>query len=217
MFYFKKEISLTKDQNKSFREARDENAIRAPKALLYGMRKTIQYFKTKLLHIHRVKGFRGLREAFFGESEKRDWYRGHYVFDKEEDIMRRFQEGKPLSCFVFEHQPGAVHVAYESPFYQDKANNEFRYLSFDINSAEWTNKIMGVHFSQFTLREGYSIGNKRQTNTCSHALMLPYWKFIGGRRRFEQQFTLVYSDWEVLRNDLDGNKGFATVDYSLFN
>ena len=40
----------------------------------------------------------------------------HYVFDKEEDIISRFQEGKPISCFVFEDQPGAVHVAYKIPY-----------------------------------------------------------------------------------------------------
>ena len=167
-------MTLTNYHDKSYREARDENAIRAPKALLYGLRKTVQYFMTKLSNIHKLKGFRYVKEAFFGEAKGRNWYRGHYVFPGKDDIMSRFQKGKQLSCFIIEGQPGAVHVAYKLPNHQTTNNDEFGYLSFDINSVDWQQKIMGVHFSQFSLREGASIGNKQVKNVCSNALMPPY-------------------------------------------
>jgi hypothetical protein len=56
------------------------------------------------------------------------------------------------------------------------------------------------------------------TTTSNYAIMLPYVRQNGDRpRTFTKQYTLVYSDWDVLRIDLpEKRKGPACICEKLF-
>lgn len=77
-------------------------------------------------------------------------------------------------------------------------------------------KVSGVHFCSF--KEGSVQTIKKEDLNArigDYALMLPL--TVAGNR-FAKQFTLVYSDWEVLRTDIqEKNKGRPCVDKLLFN
>ena len=75
----------------------------------------------------------------------------------------------------------------------------------------------GMQFCRFECTEEVSSVKKSSLKIVDYALMLPY-----SRRGFpfQNQFTLVYSDWEVLLCDNDapiGNKGPVYVHRPLFD
>lgn len=74
----------------------------------------------------------------------------------------------------------------------------------------------GVPFCRFECTDEVSSGNKSSLNFVDYALMLPY-----SRRGFpfQRQFTLVFSDWEVLlcdNNAHDSKKGPVQIHSPLF-
>ena len=76
--------------------------------------------------------------------------------------------------------------------------------------------ITGMQFCHFECTEMVSLVKKFSLKIVDYTLMLPY-----ARRGFplQKQFTLVYSDWEVLlcdNNPPDGNKGPVYMHRPLF-
>ncbi len=74
----------------------------------------------------------------------------------------------------------------------------------------------GMQFCHFVCTDEVSSVKKSSLNIVDYALMLPY-----SRRGFlfQSQFTLVYSDWEVLlcdNNAPDSKKGPVYVHRPLF-
>jgi hypothetical protein len=72
-------------------------------------------------------------------------------------------------------------------------------------------------FCRFDCTEEVSSVKKSSLNIVDYALMLPYSRT---GFPFQKQFTLVYSDWEVLLCDNDapiGNKGPVYVHRRLFD
>jgi hypothetical protein len=73
-----------------------------------------------------------------------------------------------------------------------------------------------MQFCQFVCTDMVSSVMKSSLNIVNYALMLPY-----SRRGFpfQSQFTVVYSDWEVLlsdNNSPDSKKGLVYVHRPLF-
>ena len=86
--------------------------------------------------------------------------------------------------------------------------------------------LSGLHVSTLMRQECSSVGlsvlmrfhrlEKTSLNLLDYALMLPYSKM---GFPFQRQFTLVYSDWDVLlcdNNDPDNSKGPVSVHFPLF-
>ena len=57
----------------------------------------------------------------------------------------------------------------------------------------------GVHFREFEI-QGTGEIERGSTRITDFAIMLPYWN----KNRFIRQYTLIYSDWDVLRDGLQG-------------
>ena len=96
-------------------------------------------------------------------------------------------------------------------------------LEENQNKEEMNMKSLSYHFAithcKCTLMRQeceVSLVRKTSLNLFDYSLLLPYSKM---GFPFQRQFTLVYSDWDVLlcdNNDPDSSKGPVSVHFPLF-
>ena len=192
------------------REARDENAIRGPKSVLWKLRKNPQYFAGKLLILQQQRVLDILNRSDDASDCR---YHGYFVFPSKEDVTNRFASGEPLSCFCLDHNHNEVRVAYHTRKRKDRAWC-INYLTYSCTQQFKTFET-GVIFRRFDYKEENTKCKDEMTIT-DYAIMLPYFK---AGSDFQRQFTLVYSDWTVLtRASQNGKagKGHAPLDVELF-
>lgn len=180
------------------------------------MRQTgaLQYFMTKLVGLHRRTEINNLDRVFPDDDCTERYKQGDrefYIFRCKSEVMRRYTEGKSLSCFVMDNDPSSVHVAYYDK--NDRSCNQLSYVTFTYNTILSTIKESGVHFCKFIPEEKHSFQDRNAINITDNAIMLPYFReqMNHGPRLYQCQYTLIYSDWEVLRIDLHKRKGPATA------
>jgi hypothetical protein len=92
------------------------------------------------------------------------------------------------------------------------------YVTFKCNYVIDAKREAGVHFCKFEMSEGITTKSLDELNPSNYAIILPYFRQNGDRpREYIKQYTLVYSDWEVLRIDLpEKRKGPAYICEKLF-
>lgn len=179
------------------------------------MRKDVSYFCTKLEKLHKSNGLRFLKEEY-SEKPKNNRYKGYHCFKDRGEVKMRYDEGKPLSCFVLDGNFDQVHVAYNTNFRSSTRGN-ITYTTFKYKTSDLHKKEAGVHFCRFALQDEDSTKSVDTLNITHYALMLPY-LHPSTNGAFEKQFTLVYSDWDVLRCDLpEKKKGKVSTRNNLFN
>ena len=193
------------------REARDENAIRGPKSVLWKLRKNPQYLAGKLIILQQQRGLNILAPS---EEPSRVKYCGYYIFPSIKDVKDRFESGQPLSCFCLDGNRSEVHIAYHTKGKKDREC--INYITYSCRHGILKTCETGVRFCRFDkMRE--NTDHKDAMNITDYALMLPYRK---AGLPFQHQFTLVYSDWTVLTQASCENneavKGHIALDYSLF-
>ena len=203
------------------REAKDENGIHNPKAVLVSMRKDQTYRQTKMRLLHKLFGIKFLCAQDNNTPDgERDWYIGYHVYQSKLEVFDRVRVGKSISCFCTNNEEGEVHVA----FYDGKGGNTtISYLTFLYNTTRCVVEDTGVHFCWFGFKcpdisknaQVTTVGKKDlRSSIVSYALMLPFIKENGGNL---QQYTLVYRDWEVLRCEYaEHKKGHPGVEKSVF-
>lgn len=197
-----------------FREGRDENSIRKPKASLYGLRRAVEYFVSKLRNLHIKEGLNYVKNE--KDPVKRgEWFRGYHCFESKKVVHDRFERGQALSCFVLNNNYGEVHVAYRTNA-SCRGGDDLYFATFHCSTLTLPVQESGVHFCKFTCSKELTTAKKQDLNITDYALMLPY---IQTRkdRVFQKQFTLIYSDWEVLRCDLESKKGLVSINNNNFN
>lgn len=200
------------------REAKDENAIRQPKSLLWKMRKSTSYFEAKLRLLYKMKGLDSLYDKYKESIELETRVRQpsmFYTFPKRKDVMDSFEVGKPLSCFCLDNNYLKIHVAVALGDCSEnkKEGDNFAYLTFDCKVQQWFQRELGVHFCMFRLEDDKpTTANKSSLNFTDYALMLPFKK----KGSFCKQYTLIYSDWEVLICEGDNVKGQTPVSCDLY-
>jgi hypothetical protein len=200
------------------REAKDENAIRQPKSLLWKMQKSTSYFEGKLRLLYKMKGLDSLYDKYKESIELETRVRQpsmFYTFSKRKDVMDSFEVGKPLSCFCLDNNYHKIHVAVALGDCSEnkKEGDNFAYLTFDYNVELWFRREVGVHFCQFKLMdEKPTTANKSSLNFTDYAVMLPF----KNKGSFRNQYTLIYSDWEVLICEGDNVKGQTPVSCDLY-
>ena len=205
------------------REAKEENGIRDPKSILWAMRKDCAYFESKLRMLHKLKGLNSLSDQVNDRGSARDWFKGYHTFSTKKSVLDRFYQGRPLSCFCLDGSRHEVHVAVLlnhlsfsdcSKTKQDKKDYDIAYLTFSYDTDDWYNQEGGMDFCKFKLTEDITCANKRDLNVTDYALMLPF----TNKSQFHEQFTLIYSDWEVLIcDDLTKKKGPVPISHILFD
>lgn len=151
------------------------------------------------------------------EEEDRNWFNGIKIYSSRREVMTRFVQGKPLSCFGTENGGTHLHVAYD-----EGLRFEVKYLTLEYNTSSMYVMETGVMFCQFRfIKTGPNVmvtatTKKALCEVMNHyALMLPFKK---NSVPFQKQYTLVYHDWDVLVcDDTLQNKGFPVIDKELFN
>ena len=206
-----------------YREGRNERQIDKPKKVLMSYQRNQKYRETKMRLLHKLYGLEWLEKSYSGsDHEERHWFSGYKVYPTKGDVLRRFTQGKSLSCFWTKTGGGhRMHVAYHP---KDAPFDQLEYLTIECNTQCLVAVSMGVHFCQFRLVSDHrkqlvvTPTTRNDLRDCivdeKFALMLPFHK---KGIDFQQQFTLAYHDWEVLIcNDNVVQKGFSPVDYHLF-
>lgn len=182
------------------------------------MRKTVNYLASKLRRIHRIAGIKLLERAFPDEEDSEPIRRLNYsffTFQSIEEVTKRYTNGQPMSCFVVDGDNNHVNVAVQSG--RNIPMVCFVTFSYDIHQCP--KKEWGIHFCQFKQEPGIHTRPIDELNITGSAIMLPYFRLDGELTRlYMQQFTLIYSDWDVLRLDLPiEKKGPACIHDILFN
>ena len=73
-----------------------------------------------------------------------------------------------------------------------------------------------MHFCKFVpVSEEYIEVEKLSDKMGDFVLMLPY--FVETKEAFNNRFTLVYHDWDVLRLDEPTKKGIPSIDEETFS
>lgn len=209
-----------------YREAIEEANIDRPKEILTNYERNQQYRETKMRGLHKNNGIELLFIGCNQSKGKRHWFRGHHVYDSKTAVIDRFRAGKPLSCFCLEQSEVTeeVHVAFTE---EDKRGVTLKYLTFRLQCNTRHVQDTGVHFLPFVLQTEEKSPfpkvtsediNVLRSKIVSHALMLPLVNTNpGSHTQLFYHFTLVYSDWEVLRCTIGGpKKGRAAVEKQVF-
>ena len=175
----------------------------------------MEYFVTKLRNLHIKEGLKYVMKEK-QPVKGREWYRGYHCFDSKKVVLDRFNTGEVLSCFVLNHDYGTVHVAYRDAATCKGGGDDLAFASFTYSTISLSCQVSGVQFCKFHCSKESTTAKKQELNITDHAILLPY---IQSKRDrvFQKQFTLIYSDWEVLRCDGQGKKGIVSIDNRNFD
>jgi hypothetical protein len=207
------------------REAKDERQIDRPKDVLVSMRKDQQYRETKMRLLQKLHGIELLASSYKGKSDERHWFKGYHVYKSRAQVIDRLQERKPLSCFCLGNESPQVHVAFCEEEQRGKTVSYFT-LNYDTTTFQ---EETGVQFCPFVINTNRgthvpavtrTTKEELRTEISNYALMLPLIVNSSANSMEEDvadQYTLVYSDWEVLRcTDEQKKKGRVALDKPLF-
>ena len=193
--------------------------IDRPKSVLVAMRKTQSYRETKMRLLQKLTGIDFLKASFDeGIKRERDWFTGFHRYQEKGEIIDSFVEGVPISCFSGK-EDGLFYVAFYSG-----STETINYLTVEARPSHFFIKECGAHFCAFRFQKEPSTQNvlvrtikksALEDMVENYALMLPYKK---QNVAFQNQFTLVYHDWDVLLCQ-EGccKKGLPTVDHCVFD
>lgn len=196
--------------NNNHREAKEENGIRKPKSILHAMTTDPSYFEPKMRLLQTITGLDFLEEEFTSEEnriERNDSVVGYKIFDSLDTVTNRFEKGKSLSCFCINNRRDEVYIAFKVP---KQPFEDITYVTVKVKYEE--KEEAGVHFRRFEIQQGTNKIKRGSPSITDFAIMLPFWY----KNHFNRQYTLIYSDWDVMRNDLDVGKGPTPVSQSLF-
>ena len=178
------------------REARDKNSIQDPKSILWAMRKCQMYREGKIRLLHELTGMEFLNREYVSVFTWPDRYKGYHVFQNKSEVEDRFRSGEPLSCFRLDGDCNAVHVAFTRGEPEQRGDeHEVTFLSFCYHTLQVYTHETGMQFCRFECTNEVSSVRKTSLNLLDYELMLPYSKM---GFPFQRQFTLVYSDWDVI-------------------
>ncbi len=146
-------------------------------------------------------------------TKKKDCdYNFFYLYKNKQDILNRLEKGKPISALYFKDRLQTVFVAYSIGRY----DIALMPITFDPNSL--VDEASGMFFCRFFIENNKDdIIHTEKKVVCGltriGALMLPF-KMGSDCTRFRGQFTVIYSDWDVLQQD--GTKGIPKLNRALF-
>ena len=198
--------------------------ISGPKNVLVSMRKTQQYRKKKLLLLSKLVAFDRLQYSMHDAEPRvsRDWFKAYRVFPSSDEVMTRYKRGHALSGFVTDDAPDEVKIAFSTG-----KLSEFGIWTLTFSMHDMYTQEMGMHFCKFDLVNYKDIEGKtrvKQTRATkkmvlekmtNQVILLPYKK---DGHTFREQFTLIYSDYDVLAPAQDSNnKCLPNRDRRLFS
>ena len=207
-----------------YRDGDNEASIQVLKGVLAGMYKgkdnNYRAARLEALHKHNViTGWLG--EEFDPDSTAtHDYFGGIFRYKDNDDIIKDLKSGwVPISCARSKQSQTSFHI-----FSSDGQEGYVKCITVEMISPELYIQKSGMHFCQFRLekkRDDESLveikkiyKTELEDMVDGYALLLPY---RTSDNDFESKFTLVYSDWEVLRCDIGTKKGHPSMDNSFEN
>ena len=196
-------------------EGNRERFIQSVKKVLDSLRKTQTYLQSKLTLLHKLTTLEWMQHRLeniqtFNEAMPDEHAKVHYnlfhTHDSIDAIMSRFSRGDVISGFFLPNTPREVHVAFK------KGRHEIEFLSFGFTAQLLAVSVCGLHYCKFHLIEAQPIQATKHTirsMTMVGALMLPYIS----SNDFINQYTIVYSDWDVLK--FNGEKNLPQIHTEL--
>lgn len=196
------------------REAKDERQIGQAKQVLVAMRKSQSYRNTKLRLIHKRSGMKWLEQDGFHISpdcQGENRFRGYTVYSSAHSVMDLLSSGKPVSCFSLDGDHQSVHIAFKEKETRDVTVSYLTLKSKLVRIVRNT----GTHFCPFEIAETTLNKEKAKLNVTDYAVILPL--ICGTSSHDSGLYTLVYSDWHVLRccETTGVGKGPVTVDIKI--
>lgn len=181
------------------------------------MQKSTSYFEVKLRLLHKMNGLNSLYDKY-KESNKYETRVQRppmfYTFPRRDMVSKWFEAGKPMSCFCLNNDYHKIHVAVAIGDCLEKKSDgeDFAYLTFNYNIDNMFRVESGVHFCEFELVEGVTTAKKFDLNFTDYAVMLSF----KNKGVYCKQYTLIYSDWEVLICETNNVKGRTPVSRDLY-
>ena len=170
------------------REAREENAIRTPKSVLPRLKKDISFLKAKLTLLHKMFGLDCLAKSL-EEDEKNEYkYTGYHTYSSHEEITDLFRSGRPISGFCLDNNYDRIHVAY------NRHKDMVSYTTFTFKDEDLPHESCGVYYDRFYHSGEELTASESTLKISAYGMMLPFKK----NKDYARQFTIIYSDWEVL-------------------
>ena len=168
------------------------------------------YFEPKMRLLQTQTGLEFLEDEFSSKADntvRSDSFVGYKIFDSLTTVKKRLEKGKALSCFCIDGSRDEVCIAYKVP---KQPFNDITYVTVKVKYD--VKEVAGVHFRRFEIQQGTHKIERGSQRITDFAIMLPFWY----KNNFGQQYTLVYSDWDVLDNDRKDRKGPTPVSRKLF-
>jgi hypothetical protein len=169
------------------------------------LQKNIAFFESKMRLLYKMLGLNCLSESVDGNIDHGNTFKGYHTYDSLDSIVDRFTAGRPLSGFCLDDEHKSIHVAY------NLGQRKVGYTTFTFEDRDLIQQSCGAHYCRFYhSRENETWDSK--LSISAFGIMLPFKKL----NDFNHQFTIVYSDWEVLNCTGDSYKSQVPVSKSLF-
>jgi hypothetical protein len=187
-----------------------ERYIHLIKKKLVNMRHTSSFMSSKLTEVH--------------QSNVLDWIMhdldppvtastvSHntvfYTYASKAMIMDNLKGGKIISGYYHPQYPKHVIVAYR------EANKMLGLIALHADIGINEQYESGMYFCKFSEDMPLAASSPRQyicENVTVGAIMLP---FINSNEEFQMQYSVIYSDWDILKSN--GDKGLPQISYDIF-
>ena len=172
------------------------------------------YREERLESLHRMCVINGWLNKAYEEkpSNQRDYFKGVHKYGEHENVRRNLNEGKvPISCARSKTSDTTFYI-----FSYSGNRSQVKCLTIEMKPKENSTIDTGMHFCKFVpVSEEYIEVEKLSDKMGDFVLMLPY--FVETKEAFNNRFTLVYHDWDVLRLDKPTKKGIPSIDEETFS
>ncbi len=131
-----------------------------------------------------------------------------YTYASRAAILDHLMNGKIISGYYHPQYPKHVIVAYR------QANKMLGLIAMHADIDVGEQYESGMYFCKFSKDMPLETSNPRQyicQNVTVGAIMLP---FKYSNEEFQMQYSVIYSDWDVLQSN--GDKGLPQISYDLF-
>ena len=192
-------------------EGTKERYIHLIKRTLLNMRKAQSYMASKLIEVHRSNVLDWIMMKFEDVPQSTNPKREclFHTYASKEAIIHEFNAGRIVSGYYHNDYPRHVIVAFR----QAEKMLGLVALRADIGVDE--EQESGMYFCKFTEDVGLAAVRYKEHIHCNvkiGAMMLPLTK---SNQDFRMQYSVIYSDWDVLR--ANGDKNLPEISYDFLD
>jgi len=186
-------------------ESRNEAQIGPTKRVMRAYRREMGYQTNRMIHLQKLLGLQVVEMTAFeeGEAESASRYTGIYFYNDRSEIVKRYEEGKPI-CGTRSKECKTMFNVY----IRSGSRGAVSQVNLLMDPGSPTIVDTGLHFCKFASpSDGKDAGTTFSQDEC--ALLMPL--FRDNDDSSKGYFTVIYNDYDVLRLDLNDKKGYPKV------